>query len=96
MEKKSIGPLFRPTTILACAATAHGLAGWPSAVGAGGGAAAGDGGGDPVGIGRRLELGEGTGMAPDMERRAAAQRGGGGERRRGGVLRRRTTGDSHR
>jgi hypothetical protein len=32
----------------------------------------GDGGGDPVGIGRQLELGEGMGMASDMERRVVA------------------------
>jgi hypothetical protein len=31
-----------------------------------------DGGGDPVEIGRRLEHGEGTGVAPDMGRRAVA------------------------
>jgi hypothetical protein len=42
------------------------------AVGAGGGAVAGDEGGVPVGIGRRIELGEGTGLASDMERRAVA------------------------
>jgi hypothetical protein len=41
-------------------------------VGAGGGAVVGDGGGDLVGIGHRIELREGTGVAPDMDRRAAS------------------------
>jgi hypothetical protein len=41
-------------------------------VGAGGGAAAGDEGGGPMGIGHRIELGEGTGLASDMERRVVA------------------------
>jgi hypothetical protein len=42
------------------------------ALGAGGGVAANDGGVDPVGIDRWIELMEGMGAAPDMERRAAA------------------------